>query len=122
MPHPVDIAVGGRIKEHRIRKGLSQEELGSKVGVSFQQIQKYEKGLNRLGASRVVQLCEALDIPISAAFEGIETVKDATKENLINTEAAKVAREWLNIPSPELRASVRNLMKHMGPEKPKQKN
>ncbi|MBO6861645.1 MAG: helix-turn-helix transcriptional regulator [Alphaproteobacteria bacterium] len=54
MPHPVDVTVGNRVREFRIRKGLSQQALGERVGVSFQQIQKYERGTNRMGSSRLV--------------------------------------------------------------------
>ena len=71
MPHPTDVHVGKRIREARIAKGLSQTELGKLLGVSFQQIQKYEKGTNRLGASRLWALATSLNLPVPYFFEGL---------------------------------------------------
>lgn len=67
-PNPTDVEVGRRMRLRRKQLGLSQEKLGAKVGVTFQQIQKYEKGTNRVGASRLLQVAEALDAPIAYFF------------------------------------------------------
>lgn len=69
FPNQIDVHVGSRIRLGRTLHGKSQEWLGDKVGVTFQQIQKYEKGTNRVGASRLQQISEALDVPIPYFFE-----------------------------------------------------
>ncbi len=71
-PNPIDTHVGRRLRERRLLLGLSQEELGKAVGVSFQQIQKYEGGSNRLSASRLWQLCEALGCPVDFFYEQMD--------------------------------------------------
>lgn len=68
-PNPTDVHVGQRLRAARMLAGMSQERLGTEVGLSFQQIQKYEKGHNRIGASRMQQLAQALNIPPSYFFE-----------------------------------------------------
>jgi len=66
----VDIEMGRRIRLRRVEIGLSQSELGEKLGVSFQQVQKYEKGVNRVGASRLQQIAEALGVDLTFFYEG----------------------------------------------------
>ncbi len=68
-PDPVDISVGGRLRQRRTLLGMSQEKLGRAVGLTFQQIQKYERGVNRIGASRLLQLSRALGVPVAYFFE-----------------------------------------------------
>jgi transcriptional regulator with XRE-family HTH domain len=69
-PNPIDIHVGSRIRLRRTMLGMSQEKLGESLGITFQQIQKYEKGTNRVGASRLQQISEILQVPVSFLFEG----------------------------------------------------
>lgn len=69
-PNEVDKAVGARIRELRTLRGLSQERLGAEIGLTFQQVQKYERGGNRIGAGRLAQIAEVLDVPVSALFDG----------------------------------------------------
>ena len=69
-PNPVDKYVGSRVRMRRIMLGMSQEKLGEALGLTFQQVQKYEKGTNRVGASRIQQISEILQIPVSFLFEG----------------------------------------------------
>src|SRR5258708_12955262 len=69
-PNPVDRHVGSRVRMRRIMLGMSQEKLGEGLGLTFQQIQKYEKGTNRIGASRIQQISEILKVPVSFLFEG----------------------------------------------------
>ncbi len=64
-PKPVDIHVGARIRLRRTLLGMSQEKLGKRIGLTFQQIQKYERGANRVGASRLYQLGKVLNVPVS---------------------------------------------------------
>jgi transcriptional regulator with XRE-family HTH domain len=69
-PNPVDKYVGSRVRMRRIMLGMSQEKLGEALGLTFQQVQKYEKGTNRVGASRIQQIAEVLQIPVSFLFDG----------------------------------------------------
>jgi len=71
-PHPIDAFVGERVKHFRKRKKLTQTELGKELGLTFQQIQKYEKGSNRIGASRIFLLSKLLEVPVYRFFEGLE--------------------------------------------------
>ena len=70
-PNPVDKHVGSRVRMRRIMLGMSQGKLGEALGLTFQQIQKYEKGTNRVGASRIQQISEVLQVPVSFLFEGV---------------------------------------------------
>src|SRR5258706_5108685 len=69
-PNPVDKYVGSRVRMRRIMLGMSQEKLGEALGLTFQQVQKYEKGTNRVGARRIQQISEILQVPLSLLFEG----------------------------------------------------
>ena len=70
MPHPIDVIVGKRIRLRRLQLSLSQTDLGQKLGVAFQQVQKYEKGTNRVGAGRLPQIADLFGVPIGALFRG----------------------------------------------------
>ena len=69
-PNPIDKHVGSRVRMRRMMVGMSQEKLGEKLGITFQQIQKYEKGTNRIGASRLQQIANVLGVPVGFFFEG----------------------------------------------------
>jgi transcriptional regulator with XRE-family HTH domain len=69
VPNPIDIHVGGRVRLRRTILGMSQEKLGESLGLTFQQVQKYERGSNRIGASRLYDLSRVLDVPISFFYE-----------------------------------------------------
>ncbi|MET4635567.1 transcriptional regulator with XRE-family HTH domain [Kaistia defluvii] len=69
QPNPVDTHVGGRVRLRRMMQGMSQEKLGESLGITFQQIQKYEKGTNRIGASRLQHIAQVLEVPVSFFFE-----------------------------------------------------
>src|SRR5712691_1458262 len=71
-PLPIDVLVGQNIRICRLQKGISQGELGRQIGVTFQQIQKYEKGVNRVGASRLMQIADVLTVPVASLFDGAE--------------------------------------------------
>ncbi|VEJ44414.1 helix-turn-helix domain-containing protein [Bartonella vinsonii] len=84
-PHFIDILIGKRIHHRRISIGLSQKELGSHLGVSFQQIQKYEKGLNRVSAKCLLEIANILEVPITFFYADIVTKEDMpTKETLLH--------------------------------------
>tara|TARA_R110002094_G_scaffold157588_1_gene143880 strand:+ start:155 stop:439 length:285 start_codon:yes stop_codon:yes gene_type:complete len=78
-PDPVDIHVGARVRLRRTLLGMSQEKLGKALGLTFQQVQKYERGANRIGSSRLFQLSRILDVPVSFFFDEMapETTKKA---------------------------------------------
>src|ERR671933_2928110 len=73
-PHPIDVRVGVRLRLRRSMLGLSQEKLGEMIGLTFQQVQKYERGANRIGASRLHELSRVLDVPISFFFDDTDPV------------------------------------------------
>jgi transcriptional regulator with XRE-family HTH domain len=96
---PVDVHVGSRVRLRRTLLGLSQERLGEAVGLTFQQIQKYERGANRIGASRMYDLAHVLDVPVSFFFEDMpEDVKqrDAVPPGSSGDEETVVERNPLN--------------------------
>ena len=84
-PDPVDVHVGARVRMRRLMLGLSQDKLAETVGLTFQQIQKYEKGANRIGASRLFQLASALNVPVQYFYE------DLRKPGGMNKTADEVA-------------------------------
>src|SRR6201998_3236858 len=81
-PNPIDVHVGGRVRLRRTLLGMSQEKLGEAIGLTFQQVQKYERGANRIGASRLFDLSRVLDVPVSFFFDDIkaETVEAVQAE------------------------------------------
>ncbi|MEM9549534.1 MAG: helix-turn-helix transcriptional regulator [Pseudomonadota bacterium] len=72
MTHPVDVHVGKRVRHRRWLVGMTQQQLAERVGIKFQQIQKYETGANRISASRLWDIADALDVPVSFFFEGLQ--------------------------------------------------
>ncbi len=91
-PRPVDVHVGGRVRARRTLIGMSQTELGKRVGLGFQQIQKYERGMNRIAASRLWQFSLILGQPISWFFEGIGEQKRKVGDLLAKRETLKFVR------------------------------
>jgi transcriptional regulator with XRE-family HTH domain len=76
-PHPTDVHVGSRVRLRRQMLGMSQEQLGEAIGLTFQQVQKYERGANRIGASRLYQVSRVLDVPPSFFFDDMDPVRAA---------------------------------------------
>lgn len=76
IPNPIDQHVGSRVRMRRVMLGLSQEKLGNALSLTFQQVQKYEKGTNRIGASRLQEISKVLNVPPSFFFEGVPTTED----------------------------------------------
>ena len=72
QPKPRDIEVARRVRARRIEVGMSQEKLGEKLGLTFQQVQKYEKGYNRIGSGRLFQISQILDVPVAFFFENLD--------------------------------------------------
>lgn len=110
MKHPVDVHVGKRIRHRRWMNGVTQQQLAEQVGIKFQQIQKYETGMNRVSASRLWDIAHALTVPVSFFFEGMETgaaPKDASgnmpNDVLSDKEALELLRSYYAIPENQRR-------------------
>ncbi|KPN64168.1 hypothetical protein XMM379_001105 [Aliiroseovarius sp. xm-m-379] len=109
MKHPVDVHVGKRIRHRRWMVGMTQQQLAEKVGIKFQQIQKYETGMNRVSASRLWDISNALSVPISFYFEGLEgTAASEGEQNLpsdilADKEALELVRSYYSIPENQRR-------------------
>jgi transcriptional regulator with XRE-family HTH domain len=114
--NPIDSLVGARIRLLRKRRKISQEQLGKAIGVTFQQIQKYESGKNRVGASRLHRVAIALDVPITELFDGSaepsSTLK-ATKSLAFDKQALRIAEAFVKISDKEVRSSLVDLAETM---------
>jgi transcriptional regulator with XRE-family HTH domain len=88
-PNPIDRHVGSRVRMRRILLGMSQEKLGEALGLTFQQVQKYEKGTNRIGASRLQQISRTLNVPPAFFFDGAPLLDDTVSENGVVLAAAE---------------------------------
>ena len=129
-PNPVDKYVGSRVRMRRIMLGMSQEKLGEALGLTFQQIQKYEKGTNRVGASRLQQISEILQVPVSFLFEGRPSGPFAeggmseapspayASDFLATSEGLALARAFTSITDPKLRRSIVDLVEQMASREP----
>ncbi len=110
MKHPVDVHVGKRVRHRRWMVGMTQQQLGEAVGIKFQQIQKYETGMNRVSASRLWDIAHAMDVPISFFFEGLEgdgaeapQAGMARGDLLADKEAQELVRSYYAIPENQRR-------------------
>ncbi len=111
MKHPVDVHVGKRIRHRRWMVGMTQQQLAEKVGIKFQQIQKYETGMNRVSASRLWDIAETLEVPVNFFFEGIddagaqERVAGAAMPGdiMADKEAMELVRSYYAIPENQRR-------------------
>jgi transcriptional regulator with XRE-family HTH domain len=103
----VDVHVGKRVRHRRWMVGMTQQQLADKVGIKFQQIQKYETGMNRISASRLWDISDALGVPISFFFEGVESdlpvVDEVAGDILADKEALLLVRSYYAIPEPQRR-------------------
>ncbi|MGR3362676.1 MAG: helix-turn-helix domain-containing protein [Maritimibacter harenae] len=109
MKHPVDVHVGKRIRHRRWMVGMTQQQLAEKVGIKFQQIQKYETGMNRVSASRLWDISDALSVPVSFFFEGLEggaereETQSLPEDILADKEALELVRSYYAIPENQRR-------------------
>ncbi len=109
MKHPVDVHVGKRIRHRRWMNGTTQQQLAEKVGIKFQQIQKYETGMNRVSASRLWDIAHTLGVPISFFFEGMDGAAEAPQGSampgdvLADREALELLRSYYAIPEQQRR-------------------
>ena len=101
MKHPVDLHVGQRVRQRRWLLGMTQQQLAEKVGIKFQQNQKYETGANRISSSRLWDISEVMDVPVSFSFEGLDRIdyRVAGKKNILeDKEALDLVRCYYAIP------------------------
>jgi transcriptional regulator with XRE-family HTH domain len=119
LKNPVDIHVGLRIRTARMAAGLSQERLGNALGLTFQQVQKYEKGMNRVGAGRLSDVAKILAVPVTFFFENraggdkapmVNESLAAITEALSSPDGLRIARALAQIHEPNLRRRVADLL------------
>ena len=133
-PNPIDVHVGNRVRMRRMLIGMSQERLARELGLTFQQVQKYEKGTNRISASRLYRMAQILgvpvqyffeDLPASISSEGVEGMAEAHSHAMImdflgSSEGLQLNRHFAAIRNPAVRRAVvelvRNLAKANGEE------
>ncbi len=127
-PHAIDRHVGDRVRMRRKMQGMSQEKLGDALGLTFQQVQKYEKGTNRIGASRLQHIASIQQVPISFFFEGAPGLSYVLDESsayvsdfLATSEGLALVRAFMHIPNTKLRRSIVALVKQIaGEDEPEQ--
>jgi transcriptional regulator with XRE-family HTH domain len=135
VANQIDVHVGRRVRLRRMLKGISQEKLGERLGLTFQQIQKYERGVNRIGASRLFEMSRILDVPIGYFFEdmptetavsvmGEEAVSGAEDRRpgaldadvLLSKETTSLLRAYHLIEDPEVRRRALDLLRSLAPK------
>ena len=118
-PHPIDVHVGNRVRQRRTQMGMSQAALGEALGLTFQQVQKYEHGVNRISASRLWRLTQVLDVPVSFFFDDApqdqagRTPSDSghDRDVLLKRETLEFVRAYYRITDPNARKRVYELVK-----------
>jgi len=106
-----DRMIGQRLRKLRLAKGLTQDGLGKRIGISFQQIQKYENGSNRISASRLNEIAARLDVPVTYFFSQDDVPATAPAANDVADQVIRVARELSEIPEGPIRDQLFNLIK-----------
>ena len=125
-PNPIDVHVGKRVRARRTMRGLSQSKLGKAINTTFQQVQKYEQGANRIGSSRLYQLSKVLDTPIANFFEDFQGpasirqpgLAEAPPEGfrhdpLMRRETLELVRAYYRIDTTEVRKRIFELVKSL---------
>jgi transcriptional regulator with XRE-family HTH domain len=118
--NPIDAQVGNRVRLRRMLIGMSQEKLGEALGLTFQQVQKYEKGVNRIGAGRLFQVARILGVPITYFYEDVSNVgftEGATSppviEFLASADGLQLSLAFMRIKEPKVRKRVLDLVKSL---------
>jgi len=127
LPNPIDVHVGGRVRMRRMLVGMSQEKLGDSLGLTFQQVQKYEKGANRIGASRLFQISRVLGVPVSFFYEGLSGDGEGNEvdqaevdqsvfelDMLSSSEGIQLNSAFFSIRDPKVRKKILELVKALG--------
>ena len=114
-PHPVDVHVGSRVRMRRMLLGMTQTNLADALGLTFQQIQKNEHGLNRIGASRLYALSRILSVPVKYFFEGLsgETPGGPPNDVMAKAETLKLVKAYYGISDPAVREALLPFTKAM---------
>ncbi|MBN9260194.1 MAG: helix-turn-helix transcriptional regulator [Hyphomicrobium sp.] len=130
-PNPIDVHVGNRVRLQRMLIGISQEKLGEGLGLTFQQVQKYEKGINRIGASRLFELSRVLGVPVQFFYEDAPVASTQPSsapgfaerssdshvfEFLSSREGLELNRAFSRITDPKVRKSVLDLVRSLADE------
>ena len=128
-PNPIDKHVGSRVRMRRMMLAMSQEKLGDALGLTFQQVQKYEKGTNRIGASRLQQISHILQVPVAFFFEGAPNLQgqdgaartDApspayVSDFLATSEGLALTKAFMKIKVPKLRRRIVDLVEEIAGE------
>jgi transcriptional regulator with XRE-family HTH domain len=128
--NPIDVHVGGRVRLRRMLLGMSQEKLGEHLGLTFQQIQKYEKGINRIGASRLFDLSQVLSVPVQFFYEelsvgsagaagfGERPAESYAAEFLGSREGLELNKAFARVTDPRVRRSIVDLVRAFAGEQP----
>jgi transcriptional regulator with XRE-family HTH domain len=121
-PNPIDRHVGARVRMRRMMIEMSQEKLGEQLGITFQQIQKYEKGTNRIGASRLQQIAHVLSVPVAFFFEGAPVVAEGTpglaeppspayvSDFLATSDGLALTKAFMKLKDPKVRRRIVELV------------
>src|SRR5215467_1596387 len=126
-PNPIDQHVGSRVRMRRLMLAMSQEKLGAALGLTFQQVQKYEKGTNRIGASRLQQISQILQVPVAFFFEGAPHLSEGTfkggvenapsptyvSDFLATSDGLALTKAFMRIPDPKLRRRIVDLVQQI---------
>jgi transcriptional regulator with XRE-family HTH domain len=117
--NPIDLLVGSRIRMFRKGRKLSQAQLGKKLGVTFQQVQKYENGKNRVGASRLQMISTALNVPVGQFFtDDAGTSRTSAKPLTFDPQALRLAEAFTRLNDKELRNSILDMVEAMARKSP----
>ena len=125
-PNPIDKHVGSRVRMRRMMLAMSQEKLGDALGLTFQQVQKYEKGANRIGASRLQQISSILQVPVSFFFEGASELDGSSRgaandapspayvsDFLATSDGLALTKAFMRIPDAKLRRRIVDLVEQI---------
>jgi transcriptional regulator with XRE-family HTH domain len=126
-PNPIDKHVGSRVRMRRMMLGMSQEKLGDALALTFQQVQKYEKGTNRIGASRLQQISQILQVPVAFFFEGAPVLSEGVPSEglqeapspayvsdfLATSDGLSLTKAFMRIPDPKLRRRIVDLVQQI---------
>ena len=128
-PNPIDKHVGSRVRMRRMMLGMSQEKLGDALGLTFQQVQKYEKGTNRIGASRLQQISHILKVPVAFFFEGAPLLPGQSASGLseapspayvsdflATSDGLSLTKAFMRIKNPKLRRRIVDLVEQVAGE------
>jgi transcriptional regulator with XRE-family HTH domain len=123
-PNPIDKHVGSRVRMRRMMMSMSQEKLGDALGLTFQQVQKYEKGTNRIGASRLQHIAQILQVPVSFFFEGAPNMPGHTgmgeapspayvSDFLATSDGLSLTKSFMKVKSSKLRRRIVELVEQL---------